>query len=58
MESIIKQLEHMDHKEALKEITNAAKLLLQHADEEAHLDFVMALIGDSGADKIASMVNL
>jgi uncharacterized tellurite resistance protein B-like protein len=58
MKDIEQLLERLEPSEALTVLTPAIKNILTHLDEEARVRFVTDLIGDSGADKIASMVNL
>ena len=58
MKDIQQLLESMEPAEALAKLTPAIKNILAHLDEEARVGFVKDMIGGSGADKIASMVNL
>jgi hypothetical protein len=58
MKEIQRILEKMEPSEALVELTPAIKENLAHLDEEARIRFVVDLIGESGGDKISSMVNL
>ena len=51
-------IEKLDPEQALKEIARAVKTLFPLLDQEARLNFVVSLIGDAGADKVASLVNL
>ena len=51
-------IEKLDPEQALKEIALAVKTLFPLLDQEARLNFVVSLIGDAGADKVASLVNL
>jgi hypothetical protein len=51
-------LEKLDPEQALNEIARAVKSLFPLLDQEARLNFVVSLIGDAGADKVASLVNL
>jgi hypothetical protein len=51
-------VEKLDPKKALKEISLAVKSLFPLLDQESRLNFVVSLIGDAGADKVASLVNL
>ncbi len=44
--------------EALAVLVQAAKKLLAHLDERAKADFVVSMIGGTGADKVAAMVDL
>lgn len=58
MTEIEKLLDQMEPEDALAAIAAVANRLLSHASDEARLDFVVSLIGDNGADKVSSMVNL
>jgi hypothetical protein len=51
-------LDEMDPESAIKEIGLVVKKLLPLIEEKARLDFVMTLIGDTGQDKVASLVHL
>jgi len=51
-------IEDMPPEKALKEIAPAARSLLRLLDEEARLDFVINLVGDTGAGKVSSLVHL
>jgi hypothetical protein len=56
--SKIKQLvDNMDPYEAASEIAAIMKNLLPLLSEEARLKFVAGLVGDSGGDKLTSMVH-
>ena len=48
----------MAPEEAVEELALAMKKLFPVLGEEARLRFVMNLVGDSGEDKVASMVHL
>jgi hypothetical protein len=48
----------MDPEEAAAEIALAMKKLFTLLGEEARIKFVMNLVGDSGEDKVGSMVHL
>jgi len=48
----------MDPEEALKALTVAMKDLFSLLGEEAWAKFVIDLVGESGTDKLASMVHL
>ena len=58
MTEIQKIVDQMEPVQALDELTVAVRKLLSHLDEQARVQFVADLIGESGADKIGSMVNL
>jgi hypothetical protein len=51
-------VEDLDPPKALKEIAASLKTLFPLLDQENRLDFVVALIGDTGSDKVASLVHL
>jgi hypothetical protein len=51
-------LDEMTPESAIKEIGLVVKKLLPLIEEKARLDFVMTLIGDTGQDKVASLVHL
>jgi hypothetical protein len=55
IEELIKK---MDPEKALKEIAQAVITLFPLLEQESRLIFVVSLIGDAGADKVASLVNL
>ena len=56
--TILELIEKLDPEKALKEIALAVRTLFPLLDQDARLDFVVSLIGDAGADKVASLVNL
>ena len=58
MTEIEKLIDRMEPEDALTAIAAVANKLLSQISDEARLDFVVSLIGESGADKISSMVNL
>ncbi|MCB2183087.1 MAG: hypothetical protein KQH63_13715 [Desulfobulbaceae bacterium] len=58
MTEIEKLINRMEPENALVAIAAVAHKLLSHASDAARLDFVVSLIGENGADKISSMVNL
>ncbi len=58
MTEIEKLIDSMEPEDALAAMAAVANKLLSHASDEARLDFVVSLIGDTGVDKISSMVNL
>ena len=51
-------IEKLAPEKALKEISLAVKTLFPLLDQDSRLNFVVSLIGDAGADKVASLVNL
>jgi hypothetical protein len=56
------QLEHilnsLEPEEAIRQTTTVLKQLLPLLDEEGRTRFILDLIGESGKDKISSMVHL
>jgi hypothetical protein len=44
--------------EALRALAKVVRSLLAQVDEETRLDFVRQFVGDSGADKVSSLVHL
>ena len=58
MKELLQILEKMDPEEAVTALAGVVSTLFEHIDENAKLDFVVSLMGDSGNDKISSMVNL
>ena len=51
-------LEEMPPEKAIKEIGLVVKKLFPLLEEKARMDFIMNLIGDTGQDKVASLVHL
>jgi hypothetical protein len=45
-------------KRAIKEIARIIKTIFPLLEEQARIDFVTSLIGETGDDKVASMVHL
>lgn len=58
MDEIQKIINRMNPAEALTRIAKAASTLFPQVNEETRLDFVVGLIGEAGADKVGSMVQL
>ena len=58
MNEITKILNTMDPEDAATQIAVALKQLLPLLGEEGRNQFIMNLLGESGQDKIASMVHL
>ncbi|MBU4119159.1 MAG: hypothetical protein KJ555_10390 [Proteobacteria bacterium] len=58
MEEIQKITEKMDPEEALSAMALVASGLFPQVSEEARLRFVVGLVGEAGADKVASLVQL
>ena len=56
--TILELIKKLDPEKASKEIALAVKTLFPLLDQESRLNFVVSLIGDAGADKVASLVNL
>jgi hypothetical protein len=50
--------DEMPPEKALMEIAGVVKRLFPLLEESARLNFVMNLIGDTGKDKVASLVHL
>jgi len=48
----------MDPEEALTGMAAVARGLFPQVSEETRLDFVVGLVGEAGADKVASLVQL
>ena len=48
----------MDPEEALTAMAAVARGLFPQVSEKARLDFVVGLVGEAGADKVASLVQL
>jgi hypothetical protein len=55
---LLQILDEMEPENAIKEIGLAVKQLFPLIEEKARLDFVMTLIGDTGQDKVTSLVHL
>jgi hypothetical protein len=51
-------VDSMEPEEAAAELAVVVKKLFPLLGEEARLNFVMNLVGESGEDKLASMVHL
>jgi len=58
MKEIKKLIDTMAPEEALTLLAKTAKGLLNHLDERARADFIVAMMGEAGTDKVAGMVNL
>jgi|EPASupsiteSAE347_1022098.scaffolds.fasta_scaffold18532_4 hypothetical protein len=58
MEEIQKIIDRMAPEEALTGMAAVASKLFPQVSEEARLGFVVGLIGEAGADKVASLVQL
>jgi hypothetical protein len=55
---IAEVVDSMEPEEAAAELAVVVKKLFPLLGEEARLNFVMNLVGESGEDKLASMVHL
>ncbi len=58
MEDLKKAIDSMEPRRAVVQMGEALKRLLPILDEEDRTRFVMNLVGDSGGDKLSSMVHL
>ena len=58
MEVLLKTIERMDPEEAVEGIGAALKRLLPLVGEEARTRFIMNLVGETGDDKVSSLVHL
>ena len=58
MQDIRKIVAGMDPKEALQEIGGALQDLFAGLDDKTKMDFLFGLFGESGTDKVSSMVHL
>lgn len=58
MDELQKIIDELEPDKALAAISTVANKILGQVSEQDRLDFVVRLIGEAGADKMASMVNL
>lgn len=58
MEEILKIVGSMDPEEGLTEISKVLKTLFATLGEEARSQFLWDLMGESGGDKVSSLVHL
>ncbi len=58
MEEMLKIAARMGPEEALAEILKVLKVLFATLDEEARSQFLWDLMGESGGDKVSSLVHL
>ena len=58
MEEILKIVARMDPEEALIEISGVLKVLFSTLGEESRSEFLWNLMGESGGDKVSSLVHL
>jgi hypothetical protein len=56
--SVQQLVDELSPEKAIKEIAEVVKKLFPLLEEESRLNFVMNLIGDTGKDKVASLVHL
>ena len=58
MEEIQKMIDTLDPQKALTEISKILKTLFSTLDEESRSQFLWDLMGESGGDKVSSLVHL
>ncbi len=58
MEEMLKIVSGMDPEAALAEISTVLKVLFSSLGEEARSEFLWELMGESGGDKVSSLVHL
>jgi hypothetical protein len=58
MEEMLKLVERMDPQEALNEVSKVLKVIFTALGEEARSQFVLDFLGESGGDKVSSLVHL
>jgi hypothetical protein len=58
MEAIQNIFDRMDPQKALTEISKVLKVLFSTLGEEARSEFLWELMGESGGDKVSSLVHL
>jgi hypothetical protein len=58
MSEIANIIERMDPESALKEVGQALKTIFPVVSEESRGGFLLDLVGESQADKVASLVHL
>ncbi|SPF35727.1 conserved hypothetical protein [Syntrophobacter sp. SbD1] len=58
MEEMLKIVARMDPEEALAAISKVLKVLFSALGEEARSQFLWDLMGESGGDKVSSLVHL
>ena len=58
MDEILKIVGGMDPEEALDEIAKVLKVLFSSLGEDARSQFMWNLMGESGGDKVSSLVHL
>ncbi|MDW7773294.1 MAG: hypothetical protein SCH71_10430 [Desulfobulbaceae bacterium] len=57
-EDLHRIIAQMEPDTALSVLVNAIKGLLPQLDEQARLDMLLKLLGETGSDKVASLVDL
>ena len=58
MEEILKIVDRMDPEDALRELSKVLKVLFSTLGDEARSEFLWNLMGESGGDKVSSLVHL
>lgn len=58
MEAIQSIIDRMDPQKALMEISKVLKVLFSTLGEEARSEFLWELMGETGGDKVSSLVHL
>jgi len=58
VDKILELVDNMEHQEAASALALVIKNLFPLLDENTRINFVMDLIGDSGDDKVSSLVHL
>jgi len=58
MEEIQRIIDNIDPQKALTEISNMLKVLFSTLGEEARSQFLWDLMGETGGDKVSSLVHL
>jgi hypothetical protein len=58
MEAIQNIVDEMEPREALTEISKVLKVLFSTLDDEARSEFLWDLMGETGGDKVSSLVHL
>jgi hypothetical protein len=58
MEELKRIIDNMAPQDALSEISDLLKDLFSGLDEEARSEFLWDLMGESGGDKVSSLVHL
>jgi hypothetical protein len=58
MEKMLRIVGRMDPEEALTEVSKVLRMLFSALGEEARSQFLWDLMGESGSDKVSSLVHL